>query len=193
VARQGCDSEVRTQGVEARAQQRSLPVARRHGHGDVAVALVGEAGAGDRDAGHGVVASGARAAATGRGAASAMADNAAETLRGEKRRRWGVGDFLGKKSRASVARWDDHVECLRAGRASYAPRGGERTWGARAAAASARHARAWDGLHGMRRLRACARMRLSRGMATTGRGARGGLATRPDGLARVQASAGQLG
>jgi hypothetical protein len=73
VARQGCDSEVRTHGVEARAHQRSLPVARRHGHGDVAAAPVGEAGAGGRDrarlgrgkARHTTVASGARAAATG--------------------------------------------------------------------------------------------------------------------------------
>jgi hypothetical protein len=67
---------------------------------------------------------------------------------------WG---FLGKKSRASVARSDDCVECVRAGHA------GERKRGALGAAASAQHARAWDGLHGTRSLRACARTRLSGG------------------------------
>jgi hypothetical protein len=58
VARRGCDSEVRSHGVEARAQQRSLPVAWRRDHGDVAAAPVGATSAGGRDAGRGAAASG---------------------------------------------------------------------------------------------------------------------------------------
>jgi hypothetical protein len=65
VARRGCDSEVRTHNVEARALQQSLPVARRRDHGNIAAALVGATSAGGRDVGRGAVASGMRATAVG--------------------------------------------------------------------------------------------------------------------------------